>query len=148
MKTQNKYALYDFSARSMPLRCCGDACDCTVRTSAFCNLFFFLGGGGGAVRTLLWYDRDLSEYGQEIPQYRTLQTSDPVLMFIGSECRPTHDTVGKSHRTITVKSHYEDKVGLKKPALSLPNQEKCRTPRCAADVGTGIETFTNAKTLR
>ena len=75
------------------------------------------------MRTLLWYDRDLSEYDQEIPQYRTLQTSDSVLMFIGSECRPAHDAVGKSHRTITVTSHHEDKVGLKKPALSLPNQE-------------------------
>ena len=36
---------------AMPLRCCRDACDHTVRTSAFC---IFLGRRGIAVRALLW----------------------------------------------------------------------------------------------
>ena len=35
----------------MPLRCCGDACDYTARTSAFC---IFLGRRGIAMRTPLW----------------------------------------------------------------------------------------------
>ena len=41
---------------AMPLRCCGDACVRTVRTSAFCN---FLGHRGITVRTPPWYDRGL-----------------------------------------------------------------------------------------
>ena len=36
---------------AMPLRCCGDACDRTARTSA---IYIFLGRRGIAVRTLLW----------------------------------------------------------------------------------------------
>ena len=39
---------------AMPLRCYGDACDCTVHTSAF---YIFLGRGGITVRMLLCCDR-------------------------------------------------------------------------------------------
>ena len=43
---------------AMPLHCCGDACDRTACTSAFC---IFLGCCGIALRTQLWCDSSLSK---------------------------------------------------------------------------------------
>ena len=45
---------------AMPLRCCGDACDRTARTSAFCIFLDAVASPIYYKRTLLWCDRGFS----------------------------------------------------------------------------------------
>ena len=62
---------------TMSLRCCGDACDRTACTSAFC---IFLGRLGIALRTPLWCDRGF-RMKTNIADYHIIFSLLPILLY-------------------------------------------------------------------